>query len=225
MSISFSSSSVTNSSVDLLFFAFPIAFVDIRDFSAGLSGLTFVSIMLGICLAMALMPFQERIYSRVTCHGAYPEARLYPMMLGAIVLPSALFIFAFTGAYAHVHWMGVCVSGFMFGFALLIIYISGNSYIVDSYSNYAASAIAAKTLVRSEIGAMVPLYVNQMFNNMGFQYAGLLLALVGVAIAPIPFFFYRYGESIRSRSARASQEKRKEFSDVIEEKKSDGDNA
>lgn len=81
----------------------------------------------------------------------------------------------------------------MFGFALLIIYISGNSYIVDSYSNYAASAIAAKTLVRLEIGAMVPLYVNQISNNMGFQYAGLLLALIGVAIAPIPFIFYRHG--------------------------------
>lgn len=37
--------------------------------------------------------------------------------------------------------MGVCISGIMFGFALLIFYISANSYIVDSYSNYAASAI------------------------------------------------------------------------------------
>lgn len=135
------------------------------------------------------------------------------------ILPSALFIFAFTGAYAHVHWMGVCISGFMFGFALLIIYISGNSYIVDSYSNYAASAIAAKTLVRLEIGAMVPLYVNQISNNMGFQYAGLLLALIGVAIAPIPFIFYRHGESIRGKSARASQKKKKKCSDV--EEKSD----
>ncbi|KAJ3827584.1 major facilitator superfamily domain-containing protein [Lentinula raphanica] len=197
----------------LLFFAFPIAFVNIRNFSSGLAGVTFVSIMLGICLAMSLMPFQERLYNRITRFGAFPEARLFPMMLGALVLPSALFIFAFTGAYSWVHWIGVCVSGFVFGFALLIIYISGNSYIVDSYSDYAASAIAAKTLVRSEIGAMVPLYVNQMFNNMGFQYAGLLLALVGVLIAPIPFIFYKYGERIRSKSARASQAKRKHSDD------------
>lgn len=33
---------------------------------------------------MCLMPFQERIYSKVTAHGLYPEARLYPMMLGAM---------------------------------------------------------------------------------------------------------------------------------------------
>ncbi len=31
--------------VDLLFFAFPIAFAEIRGFSAGLTGITFVSIM------------------------------------------------------------------------------------------------------------------------------------------------------------------------------------
>lgn len=91
---------------------------------------------------------------------------------------------------------------------MILIYISANSYIVDSYSSYAASAIAAKTLLRSEIGAMVPLFVTQMFTNMGFQYAGLLLALISVAIMPIPFVFYRYGESVRGRSVMAEKQVR-----------------
>ncbi|KAF5368931.1 hypothetical protein D9758_002914 [Tetrapyrgos nigripes] len=193
----------------LLFFAFPLAFQEIRGFSIGMTGVTFISVLLGISLAMLLMPLQERIYARATLNGTYPEARLYPMMLGAIVLPSALMLFAFTGAYSWVHWIGPCVAGFLFGFALIIIYISGNSYIVDSYSDYAASAIAAKTLVRSLVGAMVPLYINQMFHHMGFQYAGLLLALVGVVIAPIPFVFFRWGENIRARSKRASKDVKK----------------
>lgn len=89
---------------------------------------------------------------------------------------------------------------------MILIYISANSYIVDSYSAFAASAIAAKTLLRSEIGASVPLFVNQMFHNMGFQWAGLLLALVAVAIAPIPFIFFKYGEGIRRKSAKATQD-------------------
>ncbi|ESK92459.1 mfs polyamine transporter [Moniliophthora roreri MCA 2997] len=189
----------------LLFFAFPIAFEEVRGFGMGMTGVTFVSVMIGITTAMLVMPFQEKIYAHYTKFGTYPEARLFPMMVGAIILPSALFVFAFTGGYSHVHWIGPCVSGFMFGFALILLYISGNSYIVDCYSDYAASAIAAKTLVRSLIGAMVPLYVTQMFHNMGFQYAGLLLALVGVAIAPIPYIFYKFGASVRARSARATQ--------------------
>jgi uncharacterized membrane protein len=130
------------------------------------------------------------------------------MMWGAFLMPAALFMFAFTGAYAHVHWIGVCISAVVFGFAMIMLYVSANSYIIDSYSSFAATAMAAKTLLRSEIGAMVPLFVNQMFHHMGFQYAGLLLALIATAIAPIPFVFYRYGESIRLRSKRAAKDKR-----------------
>lgn len=89
---------------------------------------------------------------------------------------------------------------------MILLYVSANSYIVDSYSSYAASAIAAKTLLRSEVGASIPLFVNQMFHNMGFQWAGLLLACVSILIAPMPFFFFKYGEGIRTRSKRASKE-------------------
>ncbi|KAJ7457263.1 MFS polyamine transporter [Mycena galericulata] len=189
----------------LLFFAFPIAFAEIRGFSAGLTGVTFISIIIGICIALALMPLQEKIYRNVTINGSFPEARLFPMLLGALVLPFALFIFAFTGAYAWVNFMGPCVAGAVFGFSMILLYVAANSYIVDSYSDYAASAIAAKTLMRSLIGAVVPLYVDQMFAHMGFQWAGLLLALVSVFIAPIPFIFFVYGHHIRMRSDKASK--------------------
>jgi len=43
------------------------------------------------------------------------------------VLPISLFIIAFTGAYAHVHWMGMMVGGALFGFAMVSVYISANS--------------------------------------------------------------------------------------------------
>jgi hypothetical protein len=90
------------------------------------------------------------------------------------------------------------------------------------------SALAAKTFMRSEIAATVPLWVIQMFvsrtlafpshhpissllcssvydsqHNMGFQYAGLLLALIACVIAPIPFLFFFKGEAVRKRSKRA----------------------
>lgn len=63
----------------------------------------------------------------MTQHGTYPEARLYPMMLGAITLPIALFIFAFTGFRADIHWMGVMAAGALFGFSMILIYVSANS--------------------------------------------------------------------------------------------------
>ncbi|PPQ90717.1 hypothetical protein CVT25_005025 [Psilocybe cyanescens] len=204
--------------VDLLFFAFPIALEEIRGFSPGMTGTAFVSIMLGIVGAGMFLPMQEHAYAKATKFGTFPEARLYPMMFGSFLLPVALFIFAFTGAYVWVHWIAVCIAGFLFGFAMILIYVSANSYIIDSYSDYAASAMAAKTLLRSECGAMIPLFVTQMFHGMGFQWAGLLLALIAAVIAPVPFVFYKYGDRVRAHSARATQSKRSMGPEIIDEK-------
>ncbi|OWZ28764.1 spermine transporter [Cryptococcus neoformans c45] len=187
------------------FFAFPIAFEEIRGWSMGMTGVTFVSIIIGIAIANCLMPIQERLYRQHSeKYGPAPEARLYPMMLGALVLPVALFILAFT-SYPGIIWVGPCISGILFGFSMVIIYISGNSYVVDSYANVAASAISAKNMTRSLIGASVPLWITQLFHNLGFQYGGLLLALVSVVIIPIPYYFYYKGASVRKRSKRTVQ--------------------
>ncbi|KAJ3562134.1 hypothetical protein NP233_g9767 [Leucocoprinus birnbaumii] len=154
----------------LMFFAFLITFEEIRGFSAGMVGTTFVSIMIGILRAGLVMPFQEKLYARATRNGHYPKARLFPMMAGTFLMPASMFMFAFTGAYPWVHWIAPCISGTLFGFSMILVYVSANSYILDSYSSFGASTMAAKTFMRSEIGAMVPLFVNPMFHNMGFQF-------------------------------------------------------
>ena len=83
-----------------------------------------------------------------------------------------------------------------------------NSYIINSYSSYTASAIAAKTLMQSEISAMVPLFITPMFHNMGFQWAGFLLAMLSILISPIPFVFYMYGGQICMMSKKVSETQR-----------------
>jgi hypothetical protein len=223
----------------LLFFAFPIAFAEIRGWNPGMTGVSFISIMFGSFLAIVIIPLQEKVYKRATKNGDFPEARLYLMMVAALyvclliptpflrpaypsplrVLPFGLFLFAFTGAYAHVHWIAPLISGVIFGFAMILLYISANSYVIDSYSSYAASAIAAKTLLRSEAGATVPLFAEQMFHKMGFQYAGLLLALFSCVIGPIPFIFFFYGHKIRARSKKASQMQRIPDSHIVQAEK------
>lgn len=133
-------------------------------------------------------------------------------------MPISLFIFAFTGAYSWVHWIAPCIAGTVFGFSMILLYVSANSYIIDSYSDFSASAMAAKTFMRSEIGAVVPLFVNPMFHNMGFQWAGLLLALIGCLIAPMPFVFYKWGESVRRKSRMASKGVRRKTPPSLNEK-------
>lgn len=188
------------------FFAYPIVFVRGHGFNDGQVGLCFVrfvdhsprvqrgspcdlqfGIFIGIVICGAIAcPFQERYYLRKVKEGngtTVPESRLPLMMVGSIVLPISLFIFAWT-SMPHVSWVGPAVAGVPFGFALIAIYISANVYLVDVYSNFAASALAAKTLARSLVGASVPLWIEYEYAALGNAWAGSVFAFVALAMVP-----------------------------------------
>lgn len=65
---------------------------------------------------------------------------------------------------------------------------------------FAASAIAANTVLRSAAGAAAPLFTRQMFSALGIGPGGSLVGGVGAVLAIIPFAFYKYGRKIRERS-------------------------
>ncbi|ORY76533.1 major facilitator superfamily domain-containing protein [Leucosporidium creatinivorum] len=189
------------------FFAVPIIFAEGHGFSYGQTGLVFFGILIGIAIiAITGCPAQENYYQRrVIADGGstVPETRL-PMMMGcAITLPISLFIFAWT-SNPSTSWVGPAAAGIPFGFSLVGIYISANSYLVDTYTQYGASAMASKTFIRSLAGASVPMWIDYMYGRLGNEWAGSLLAFISLALAPIPFLFYFYGARIRARSAMAT---------------------
>ena len=65
---------------------------------------------------------------------------------------------------------------------------------------YAASALAANTIVRSAVAAAFPLFTTKMYEKLGVQWASTLIGLVSLVLAPIPFLFFKYGAKIRERS-------------------------
>jgi len=65
---------------------------------------------------------------------------------------------------------------------------------------FAASAIAANTFLRSLFGAAFPLFATYMFNGMGINWASTLLGCVAAALVPVPVWFYLRGARIRERS-------------------------
>ncbi|KAG5418225.1 NAG4 [Candida metapsilosis] len=78
-----------------------------------------------------------------------------------------------------------------------------NNYIVDSYQHYAASALAAKTFVRSVWGACVPLFTIQMYHTLGNEWATTLMAFISLACCLIPYLFFIFGARIRVYSKYA----------------------
>lgn len=73
-----------------------------------------------------------------------------------------------------------------------------STYLVDAYTVYAASAMAANTVFRSLAGAVLPLAGGKMYETLGLGWGNSLLAFIALALSPLPIVFYKYGERIRT---------------------------
>jgi MFS transporter, DHA1 family, multidrug resistance protein len=111
-----------------------------------------------------------------------------------------MFWFAWTANFNSIHWIVPTIAGTFLSTSILLIFVSYLNYLTDTYLMYTASAMAANTICRSACGAAAPLFTNQMFSALGVGGGGSLVGGVAVLLAPIPFVFYKYGESIRIKS-------------------------
>ncbi len=77
--------------------------------------------------------------------------------------------------------------------------MSIQNYLLDSYLRYAASVTAALAVLRSLVGALLPLGALQMYDALGLGWGNSLLAFVSLGLVPISFCFYIWGERLRQR--------------------------
>jgi hypothetical protein len=73
------------------------------------------------------------------------------------------------------------------------------TYLVDAFVRYAASAIAANTVLRSILGGLLPLAGLSMYEKLGYGWGNSLLGFLSLAMVPIPALFSIYGAKIRNR--------------------------
>ena len=195
--------SVVHGTLFLLFAAYPIVFQETRGWKQGVASLPFLAIVIGIVISLFYVALIDQArYARVVtrCNGqAPPEARLPPAMLGAAALPIGLFWFAWSND-PSVHWM-VCVSaGTLFGFGMVLLYMSLTNYLVDAYLAYSASALAASTVLRSVAGAAFPLFTNKMYDALGIHWASSIPGFLALAFVPCLFGFYKWGHILRMKT-------------------------
>ena len=103
------------------------------------------------------------------------------------------------------HWIAPILAGIPFGAGNAAVFIYATSYLVHSYDFYAASALAGNAVLRSAMGATLPLAGPSMYAKLGAHWAGTLLGLLEAICIPIPFIFYKYGHKIRERSTLIRQ--------------------
>ncbi|MCJ1470930.1 hypothetical protein MMC07_009578 [Pseudocyphellaria aurata] len=183
----------------LLFTTITEVFEDRYHFSQGSVGLTYLGIGLGSLVGVFIFGMaSDRIVKAKSVSGEMkPEYRLPPMIPGSFAVPFGLLIYGWS-AENEVHWFVPIFGTSLVGLGILATFMPIQAYLIDAYTIHAASAIAANTVLRSLVGALLPLAGPSMYKNLGLGWGNSLLALIALAMCPIPVIFYKYGERIRT---------------------------
>ncbi|KAJ7293459.1 MFS general substrate transporter [Mycena rebaudengoi] len=188
----------------LLFQAYPIVFTRGHHLSAGISGLMFLPILFGSMVAVAIYvlvfnPRYEKEAEKLAPLPVPPEFRLEIALIASPLYVVAFFWLGWSSSPSISLWAPM-MSGLINGFSISWIFLAHFNYIIDTYLNIAASALAANTVVRSIFGAVFPLFADQMYDALGAPWASSLLGFAALAMVPIPFVLKRYGPVLRSKS-------------------------
>ncbi|KAJ5104955.1 hypothetical protein NUU61_002302 [Penicillium alfredii] len=188
----------------LYFEAYPNIFQGIYGMSAGVSGLMFLPIGLGVVLACFVFVWWDCYLARAKSRGAnwafIEEYRRLPLAcLGGPLYVISLFWVGWTSS-ANIHWVVPCLSGILFGTGYLLILMAMLNYLTDAYETLSASAQSATSCTRSILGAVIPLAAKPMFYRLGIPWACSLIGFLSLGVSVIPFAFIRYGDQIRANS-------------------------
>ncbi|KAH6660398.1 major facilitator superfamily domain-containing protein [Truncatella angustata] len=186
----------------LMYNTVPTVFQGVYGWSTGVSGLAFIALGLGYTAGLALFSiFSDRQVVHLTKknNDVYePEMRLPTMVYFAFVCPITFFWYGWA-AQTHAHWAASVIGLFPLGVGIFGIWLPAQAYLIDAYPQYAASGIAAFTVLRSITAAFLPLAGPSLFGTLGLGWGNSLLGFICVAMVPVPVLIHRYGGYVRKR--------------------------
>lgn len=176
--------------------------------SVGIGGLNYISLGLGFFLgAQICAPINDRIYRRLKKTNndtGKPEFRVPMMVPGAVLVPIGLFWYGWS-AQARIHWIMPNIGACIFAAGTIVSFQCIQTYIVDAYTRFAASGVAAATVLRSLAGFGFPPFAPYMYRALDYGWGNSLLAFVAIGLGiPAPFMLWKYGETLRARSRFAA---------------------
>jgi len=182
--------------------AIPIIFGEIRGWKPLPAELPFLSILVGAILGCGANVLNQVFYNKAyhaAGDRAVPEKRLPPMMIGSFLFSGGQFLTGWTSS-PKFHWIVPCIGLVMLGMGFFMIFQAALNYLVDTFTAYAASAVAANTFLRSCLGGAFPLVVAPMYHNIGTGPASSITGGFAALLIPVPFIFYLRGKRIRASS-------------------------
>lgn len=185
----------------ILFTTFAFVYHDVYGFGAIGAGLSFIGGGVGNILGLTYVGvLSDRLIQRRQAEGREPEPeqRLHPMLTvpAALTLPLGLIMYGWT-ADQGVHWIAPMIGTGIMGFGMIGIFMSAQTYLVDAYTAHAASVTAANAVLRSLLGALLPLCGLQLYDSLGLGWGNMLLGLLALVLAPVPLLLFHFGRRIR----------------------------
>ncbi|CAF9904453.1 MAG: hypothetical protein ALECFALPRED_008561 [Alectoria fallacina] len=187
-----------------LYTNFEAIYGELYGFDTTTVGLMYLGPGIGFLIAVwFIVPKIDTIYNYLARKNnvkAKPEYRLPLANIGAVFIPTSLFVFAWTVQY-KVHFVVPLISSAFFGLGQIAILNTCQNYYIDSFEKYAASAIAAGAVFRSIVGGILPIGASQLFQSVGYGWGISVFAFLSLALSPAPLLFFYFGEGVRERFA------------------------
>ncbi|KAF1947175.1 MFS general substrate transporter [Clathrospora elynae] len=192
----------------LMLSTFPRLWSTRYGMSTGIGSLNFISMAVGFFLGTQITaPLNDALYRRLKKRNngvGKPEFRVPIMVPASFLIPIGLFWYGWS-AQAELHWIMPNIGACLFCAGTIVGFQCIQTYLVDSYTRYAASAIAAATVLRSLAGFVFPLFAPAMYNALDFGWGNSLLGFIALALGvPAPFMLWKFGERLRENSKFAA---------------------
>lgn len=163
-------------------------------------GLTFVGYGLGNLLGLASfnLVFSRFVRARAAEGALRAEHRPASALVSGPVM-AAGFLWYGWSAQAQAPLL-VPVAGTALIGAAGVLFISGViAYLIDCSTVYAASAVAANTVMRTIGGTLLPLAARDMYRVLGWGWGSTVLAAGAALYTPALVYLYVRGEKIRNK--------------------------
>jgi multidrug resistance protein len=186
----------------ILFTTFTFVYEGTYGFTSTGAGLTFIAGGIGNLIGLFFTGMMsDKIIQRKKALGQTPQPEdrlnLQSSVPAAICLPLGLIMYGWT-AYYKIHWIVPMIGTGIMGFGMMGIFMSAQTYLIDCFSREAASVTAANAVLRSVLGAVLPLVGLQLYDALGLGWGNTLLGLILLALAPVPWMFAKFGQRIRT---------------------------